>query len=92
MQVVMFLLGAVDAVLDKTRCMDAARDAALTAARGGDGVATGRARAPDGATVTVSRDGDTMIATVTMQVRPLRVGSLTVSATAVAAVEPGPVP
>ena len=41
-----FGLGAIDATLDKLRCVDAARDAALAQARGADGVTAGHARAP----------------------------------------------
>jgi len=84
-----FAFGAVDAVLDKVRCVDAARDAALVAARGGDGVAAGAARAPSGATVVVIFDATTVRAVVTLRLAPLgtRTG-LTVSATAVATIEP----
>ena len=41
----LFGLGAVDAVLARLQCVDAARDAALTSARGGDGTTVGRRRA-----------------------------------------------
>ncbi|MEV0454757.1 hypothetical protein [Catellatospora methionotrophica] len=67
-------IGAVAAVTVKLGCVAAARDAALTAARGGG--ATG------GANVDVS--GDTVTATVR---RSLRVTELTCTATA--AREPG---
>ncbi|HKD97004.1 MAG TPA: TadE family type IV pilus minor pilin [Micromonosporaceae bacterium] len=91
MLLVAFALGAVDLMLDKVRCVDAARDAALEAARGGDGVAAGRARAPAGATVTVTTAGSEVRAVVTMHATPLglNLGTFDVSAVSVAAVEPG---
>ncbi len=83
--------GAVDAVTQKLKCVDAARDAALVAARGGDGEAAGRSRAPSGAHVSIIRDGDMVRAAVTLTIHPL--GShgpgFEVSGTAVAAIEPG---
>ena len=90
-------LTAVTAVTAKAHCVDAARDAALAAARGESGVAAGSRSAPAGADVTVAVDGDTVTATVRAPVRALgaRLPRLTVEATAVAAVEPGgsgPVP
>ena len=86
-----FSLGAVDATLDKVRCVDAARDAALAAARGGDGGTSGPARAPDGATVTVTTAGGLARATVTMRSNPLGrlLPGVTVTGTAAAALEPG---
>ncbi|MGI5211584.1 TadE family type IV pilus minor pilin [Plantactinospora sp. CA-290183] len=84
-------LTAVTAVTTKAQCVDAAREAALAASRGAPGVAAGAEAAPDGATVTVAADGDRVVATVRAPVRALgaRLPRLTVSATAVAAVEPG---
>ncbi len=84
-------LTAVTAVTAKAHCVDAARDAALAAARGESGVAAGSRSAPAGADVTVAVDGDTVTATVRAPVRALgaRLPRLTVEATAVAAVEPG---
>lgn len=84
-------LGAIDTVLDKVRCVDAARDAALVSARGGDGTTAGRVRAPAGASIRVTIVNGMATAVVTMDVRPLgaRAPSLTVQASAVAAVEPG---
>jgi Flp pilus assembly protein TadG len=89
--IVTFAFGAVDAVLAKVQCVDAARDAALTAARGGDGIAAGKARAPRGASVRVSTSDTTVHVVVTLRVTPLgtRLGSFTVTATAVANAEPG---
>ncbi len=85
----MLSVGAVVGVTAHVRCVDAAREAARLAARGDDARA---ARAvedvgPPGASSTVSR-GDR---TVTVQVRaPVALlPGLTVSATAVAAAEPG---
>jgi Flp pilus assembly protein TadG len=86
-----FSLGAVDATMDKLRCVDAAREAALAAARGGNGPARGRAEAPAGATVTVVTSGGVARATVVMRTSPLGtyLPGLTVTGTAVAALEPG---
>ncbi|MEH0844758.1 TadE family type IV pilus minor pilin [Micromonospora sp. CPCC 205711] len=84
-------LTAVDAVTTKATCVDAAREAALAAARGGDGTAAGSRLAPPGGTVSVSVDDDRATATVRAPVRALgaRLPRLTVTATAVSAVEPG---
>jgi hypothetical protein len=84
-------LGAVDAVTQKLECLDAARDAALAAARGSDGEAAGRARAPAGALVSVAIDGDTARAVVVVRVHPMgRYGpGVDVTGTAAASVEPG---
>jgi Flp pilus assembly protein TadG len=89
-----FSLGAVDATLDKLRCVDAAREAVLAAARGADGVERGRAEAPAGATVTVSTDDGVARATVTVRTRPLgsHLPGVIVTGTATAALEPGVVP
>ena len=85
-----FGLGAIDATLDKLRCADAARDAALAQARGGDGMAAGEARAPAGATVVVTMAGGAVRATVTMTSRPLgsHLPGVSIASSAVAAVEP----
>ncbi|HEX5598078.1 MAG TPA: TadE family type IV pilus minor pilin [Micromonosporaceae bacterium] len=84
-------LTAVNAVTTKAQCVDAAREAALAAARGEPGTAAGQRSAPAGATVTVRVDGMTVVATVRAPVRALgaRLPRLTVAATAVAAIEPG---
>jgi hypothetical protein len=84
-------LGAVGAVTAKVRCVDAARDAALAAARGESGVAAGRRSAPEGGDVAVTVVGDTARARVSVSMRPLGrlLPGLVVSAEAVAAVEPG---
>ncbi|MEJ3749756.1 TadE family type IV pilus minor pilin [Actinomycetes bacterium KLBMP 9797] len=84
-------LTAVNAVTTKAHCVDAAREAALAAARGEPGVAAGRRAGPPAADVTVTVDGDVVVATVRAAVRPLgvRLPRVTVTANAVAAVEPG---
>jgi Flp pilus assembly protein TadG len=90
-------LAAVGAVTTKLQCVDAARDAALAAARGEPGSQAGRDAAPDRADVVVTVEGDTAAATVRAPVPLLggRLPGLWVDASAVAAVEPGspgPVP
>ncbi|MGR6316764.1 TadE family type IV pilus minor pilin [Micromonospora soli] len=84
-------LTAVDAVTTRAGCLDAAREAALAAARGEPGSAAGARYAPAGADVSVTVSGDRVTATVRAPVRALgaRLPRFTVSATAVAAVEPG---
>ena len=82
----LFALGAVNAVLARMQCVDAARDAALASARGGDGPGAGQHRAPRGATVAITLDGQQATATVRVTVHPLgpHLPSVTVSGTAVA--------
>ncbi|MFE9691711.1 TadE family type IV pilus minor pilin [Micromonospora sp. NPDC005806] len=84
-------LTAVDAVTTRAGCLDAAREAALAASRGESGSAVGARYAPAGADVSVTVSGDRVTATVRAPVRTLgaRLPRFTVSATAVAAVEPG---
>lgn len=84
-------LTAVNAVLTKGQCVDAAREAALAASRGAPGAPAGLAAAPPGSVVSITVQGDRAVATVEAPVRALgaRLPRLTVSATAVAAVEPG---
>ncbi|HEV7756566.1 MAG TPA: TadE family type IV pilus minor pilin [Mycobacteriales bacterium] len=91
-------LTAVSAVTTQMRCVDAAREAVRAAARGEvDGAALGRRVAPPGATVTVEGPGaaatgdGTVSAVVSAPVRPLGrwLPAPAVSATAVAAREPG---
>lgn len=85
-------LTAVGAVTTKAQCVDAAREAALAAARGEPGVAAGERTGPPGATVTVTVDGDVVVATVRAPMRALgaHLPSTTITATATAALEPGP--
>jgi hypothetical protein len=87
----LFALGAVDAVIARMECVDAARDGVLAAARGGDGAAAALDRAPAGATVSVTRDGTRVRAEVRVTVRPLgrHLPGVEVSGTAVAVAEPG---
>jgi Flp pilus assembly protein TadG len=84
-------LTAVGAVTTRAGCLDAAREAALAAARGEPGSAAGARYAPTGADISVSVSGDRVTATVRAPVRALggRLPRISVSATAVAAVEPG---
>ncbi|NKY18000.1 pilus biosynthesis protein TadE [Tsukamurella spumae] len=87
--VLVLSVGAVVGVTAHVRCVDAAREAARLAARGDDGRAS-RAVAevgPPGASSTVSRDGETV--TVRVRAPVALLPGLTVSAVAVAAVEPG---
>jgi Flp pilus assembly protein TadG len=88
------LAGAVAAVVvvgAQLRCVDAAREGARAAARGDDGVAVAGSAAPDGAAVTVTRADGTVRVEVVADVAPLGPIPLrvTVSATAVARLEPG---
>ncbi|MFG1832959.1 TadE family type IV pilus minor pilin [Micromonospora chersina] len=84
-------LTAVDAVTTRAGCLDAAREAALAAARGEPGSTAGSRYAPAGADVSVTVAGDRVTVTVRAPVRSFgaRLPRLTVSGTAVAAVEPG---
>ncbi|MET8833944.1 TadE family type IV pilus minor pilin [Micromonospora sp. NPDC004540] len=84
-------LTAVDAVTTRAGCLDAAREAALAAARGEPGSAAGSRYAPAGADVSVTVAGDRVTVTVRAPVRSFgaRLPRLAVSGTAVAAVEPG---
>jgi len=82
---------AVTTVLTQLQCVDAAREAARTAARGEPGAAAGRRVAPEGASVAVIQTGGTVRAEVRTRIHPLggRLPGLEVAATAVAAIEPG---
>jgi Flp pilus assembly protein TadG len=84
-------LTAVSAVTTKAQCVDAAREAALAAARGEGGAEAGQRVGPAGATVSIAAEGDTVVATVRAPVRAIGAGvpGTTVAATAVAALEPG---
>ena len=57
-------LTAVGAVTAKGRCVDAAREGALAAARGGPGAENAAQIAPAGARVDVAERGDTVTVTV----------------------------
>lgn len=82
-------LAGLAAMVAQIRCVDAAREAARLAARGDEAaaVATARALAPAGATIRLRRDGSTVVATVTA--RAAHLPGLAISATGVAAPEPG---
>jgi hypothetical protein len=85
-------LTAIGAVTTKLECVDAAREGVLAAARGEPGTDAARRAAPDGAVVSVEVRGDTVLATVRAPAPVLgaRLPSLVVTASAVAAREPGP--
>jgi hypothetical protein len=84
-------LTAVSGVSTKLACVHAAREAALAASRGEPAESAGRMAAPTGSTIAVTVDAGRARATVSAPVRPLgaRLPALRVTATAVAAVEPG---
>ncbi len=84
-------LTAVMAVRTQLQCVDAAREAVRAAARGEPGAPAGLRVAPAGAVVAVSTGADTVRSTVRVRVSPLggRLPGFTVSASAVAALEPG---
>ncbi|MCX4387153.1 mucin-associated surface protein [Micromonospora peucetia] len=84
-------LSAVNAVGTRAGCLHAAREAALAASRGADGATAAAAAIPAGAEVTVTFDGQRVVATVRAPVRALgsRLPRISVTATAVAALEPG---
>ncbi|MGA5304325.1 TadE family type IV pilus minor pilin [Nucisporomicrobium flavum] len=83
-------LTAVTAVTTKGRCVDAARDGALIAARGGAGPAEAIRAAPTGADVDLIDGGDTVTVTVRAPVAVLgaRLPAVTVEGSATAAREP----
>lgn len=91
--VLMLVVGitAIGAVTTQAQCVGAAREAALAAARGEDGVAAGVRAAPPGSEIAVHFVGDTVVAMVRAPVRAVgaRLPSITVTAEAVAAIEPG---
>jgi Flp pilus assembly protein TadG len=84
-------LTAVSGVATRAHCTDAARDAALAAARGEARAPAGAGEAPPGAVVSVTVEGDRVTATCRAPVRALggRLPALTVVDRAVAALEPG---
>ncbi|WDZ87987.1 TadE family type IV pilus minor pilin [Micromonospora cathayae] len=84
-------LTAVNAATTKAACLDTAREAALAASRGRSGTEAGAGSAPDGADIAIRVGGDRVTVTVRAPVRALgaHLPRLTVTATAVAAVEPG---
>ena len=76
-------VATVDAVTTKGRCVAAARDGALAAARGEAGAVAASRTAPPGALVTVVPDGESVRVVVRCRVR-----MVAVETTAVAAREP----
>jgi hypothetical protein len=82
-------VGAVSAAGTKLRCTAAARDGALSEARGGSGVGEARRTAPDRSTIDVAVTGDLARAVVSSEVNVFgrHLPGIVVSATAVAAVE-----
>ncbi|HEX6076877.1 MAG TPA: TadE family type IV pilus minor pilin [Micromonosporaceae bacterium] len=88
---VLAALTAVSAVVTKLQCVDAAREAARTAARGEPGEPAGLRVAPAGAGIAVAVRDRTIRATVSVQVRPFGpyLPSIPVAAVAVAEREPG---
>ncbi|MER7455657.1 TadE family type IV pilus minor pilin [Micromonospora sp. NPDC126480] len=83
---------AIVAAGAKGACLHAAREAAIAAARGEDGRAAAGRVAPPGAEISISDDGERVRVTVHAPVRVIgaRLPRIAVTATAVAAVEPGP--
>jgi hypothetical protein len=83
-------LTAVVAVSTQLQCLDAAREAAIAAARGESGAAAGTRVAPAASDVDIAVGADAVTATVRARVRVLggHLPLITVRATAVAAREP----
>jgi hypothetical protein len=90
MLLLLFGLTAVVAVSTRLQCLDAAREAALAAARGDSGPAAAARVGPDGSDVDVVEGADTVTATVSARVRILgdSLPTITVRGSAVAAREP----
>ncbi|WP_433828073.1 TadE family type IV pilus minor pilin [Actinoplanes sp. CA-015351] len=86
-------LTAVVAVMDQARCLDAAREAAVAAARGETSAQAERLAPPD-ATIRVSGDAETVTVVVISRVRTPggHLPGLTVQAESHAAREPAQVP
>jgi hypothetical protein len=84
-------LTAILAVRTQLECVDAAREAARAAARGESGAAAGQRVAPAGASIDVVTDAGNVHTTVRVRLNPLggRLPGLDISASAVAATEPG---
>jgi hypothetical protein len=85
-------LTAVSAVTAQLRCVDAARETALAAARGvPDAASAGQRIAPAGASITVDRSGPHVHVRVSARLEPLGEGlpGIDVSASSVAEAEPG---
>jgi hypothetical protein len=85
--VLVLCVAGLTAVATQVRCIDAAREAARLAARGGDASEAARSIAPAGAVLQLRRDGDVVLARVTATAALLP--GLTIAGEAVSAVEPG---
>jgi Flp pilus assembly protein TadG len=85
-------LTAVGAVTAQARCLDAAREGALAAARGGPGAETAARIAPADARISLNEGQDTVTVTVRAPMPMLggHLPAITVRAEAVAAREPEP--
>ncbi len=84
-------LTAISAMRVQLQCYDAAREAARAAARGEPGPVAGMKVAPSGATIGVVVGFDAVQSTVRVRMKPLggRLPGFDITATAVAATEPG---
>jgi hypothetical protein len=87
--VLVLCLAGISAVSMQVRCVDAAREAARLAARGDERSAVDVARrlAPGGAQMQLRRDGEFIVATVTVRSRLLP--AVVIAAKGVSAAEPG---
>ena len=83
-------LACVGAVVTKGQCVDAAREGALAASRGGSGHTAAARVAPSGAAISVATGADTVTVVVRSRVPLLgrNLPAITVDASAVAALEP----
>lgn len=86
--VLVLCLAGISAVSAQVRCVDAAREAARSAARGDTpaAMAVGRRIAPAGAAIRLRSDGGFVVATVSVRIALLP--GLAISAEAVSAAEP----
>jgi hypothetical protein len=80
----------VGAVTTRGQCLDAAREGAIAAARGEEGVVAAARVAPPGADVAVASGADTVVVTVAARMTVLGgvLPGMTIRATAEAALEP----
>ena len=87
--VLVLCVGGLAAIGMQVRCVDSSREAARLAARGDQGAATEAVRrgGPAGAELVLRRDGGFVVARVISQ--SILLPGLTITAEALAAVEPG---
>jgi hypothetical protein len=87
--IAMLCVGGLAAISAQVRCLDAAREAARLTARGADQSVDLAVQniAPRGAVLRIRRDGEFVVATVAVDAALLP--GITISADAVAVVEPG---